>query len=174
MKLTLLPPTVRPCFRSLGSAALLVALLAAAPAAHAQLNPTPLNPAPLGPVDTIRLKSGVRYWTTQAGTGERPAAGQKVWIHYTGRLADGKIFDTSSLTGKPLKFTVGAQQVIPGMDEMVALMRVGQRVTCVLPAQLGYGPVGQPDDTAEEGQNAYRIPPNADLTFDLELVKVAK
>ena len=147
-------------------------LTASASAAHAQLNPTPANPAPLG-TDTVLLKSGVRYWTTRPGTGERPGPGQKVWIHYTGRLADGKIFDTSQITGKPLKFTLGAGQVIVGMDEMVALMHVGEKVTVRIPAVFGYGPVGQPDDP-DDLATAYRIPPNADLTFDLELLKCSK
>ena len=156
----------------LGATAL---LLASAPVAHAQLNPTPANPAPLTTgADTVRLRSGVRYWTTKAGTGERPAAGQKVWIHYTGRLPDGKIFDTSMITGKPLKFTLGAAQVIAGMDEMVGLMRVGQKVTVVIPGLLGYGPVGQLADPDDETSSAYRIPPNSDLIFDLELTKCSK
>jgi FKBP-type peptidyl-prolyl cis-trans isomerase len=149
------------------------ALLLAAPA-YGQLTPSPANPAPLTGTDTVRLKSGVRYWTTQVGAGERPSTGQKVWIHYTGRLPNGKIFDTSQITGKPLKFTIGVGQVIPGMDEMVSLMHVGQKVTVFIPSQLGYGPAGQPDDSEEEGQAAYRIPPNSDLYFDLELVKCTK
>lgn len=160
------------CYRSALAAAL---LLGFAPATYAQPTPASVSgaiPAPTTP-DTIRLKSGVRYWTTHPSTGERPGPGQKVWIHYTGRLADGKIFDTSQITGRPLKFTIGTGQVIPGMDEMVALMHVGQKVTVVIPAQMGYGPVGQPDDP-EDINTAYRIPPNADLTFDLELVKCNK
>lgn len=168
-------PMRLPLFSPFGAAFALGAslLLLTAPAALAQLNPTPANPAPLGPPDTVQLKSGVRYVTTVPGTGERPAAGQKVWVHYTGRLTDGHIFDTSNITGKPLKFTVGAQQVIPGVDQVVAVMKVGQKVTAFIPAALGYGPVGQPDD-AEEGGNAYRVPPNADTVFELELVRVAK
>ena len=115
----------------------------------------------------------MRFWTTFPTAGERPSVGQKVWIQYTGRLADGKIFDTSQITGKPLKFTLGRGQVIQGMDEVVGLMHVGQKVTCVIPAALGYGPAGQAEDP-DDINTAYRIPPNADLTFDLELVKCSK
>jgi FKBP-type peptidyl-prolyl cis-trans isomerase FkpA len=160
-------------FSYLASAAALLLVLAATPAAHAQLTPSPANPAPLGPADTVKLKSGVRYWTLKPGTGERPGPGQKVWVLYTGRLADGHIFDTSDITGKPLKFSVGTGQVIPGMDEVVGLMRVGQKVTCIIPSRLGYGPAGQLDE-AEDTGTAYKIPPNAELRFDVELVKVGK
>ena len=161
-------------FRPALAIGLLVATAILAPAASAQLLPSAVSPAPAAPApDTVRFKSGVRYWTTHPGTGERPKKGQKVWIHYTGRLADGKIFDTSQITGKPLKFTLGAGQVIVGMDEMVALMHVGEKVTVRIPAVFGYGPVGQPDDP-DDLATAYRIPPNADLTFDLELLKCSK
>ena len=161
-------------FRPALAIGLLVATAILAPAASAQLLPSAVSPAPVAPApDTVRFKSGVRYWTTHPGTGERPKKGQKVWIHYTGRLADGKIFDTSQITGHPLKFYVGTGQVISGMDEMVAHMQVGQKVTVQIPAQWGYGAAGQPEDP-DDIATAYRIPPNADLTFDLELVKCGK
>ncbi len=158
-------------FRSTLAVLLLTATASVAPLVARGQAPsaTPAEPAP----DTIRLKSGVRYWTTRPGTGERPDRGQKVWITYTGRLADGKIFDSWQITGKPLKFTLGTGQVITGMDEMVSLMRVGQRVTVVIPGQLAYGLAGQPDDP-DDVNTAYRIPPNADLTFDLELLRFNK
>ena len=152
---------------------MLAALLAGvAPEARAQVKPSPTNPVTRD-ADTIRLSNGMRYWTTQPGSGERPSPGQKVWVHYTGRLVDGRIFDTSSISGKPLKFTVGAGQVIPGMDQVVALMHVGQKITVLIPAALGYGPAGQADDP-DDINTAYRIPPNSDLTFDLELVRCTK
>lgn len=144
-------------------------LLFSSAAAVAQTDPVPVA----APVDTIRLRSGVIFWTTRPGVGERPNAGQKVWIQYTGRLADGKIFDTSRKTGKPFKFTLGAGQVIPGMDETIAQMHVGQQLTVIIPAELGYGATGQTEDADDLG-TVYRIPPNADLTFDLELVKFSK
>lgn len=144
-----------------GGAVLLIALLPRL--SHAQVAGAA--------ADTVVLKSGVKYWTHQSGSGERPQAGQRVWIHYTGKLDDGRIFDTSGIRGKPLKFTVGKGEVIPGVDEVVAMLHVGQKVTAFIPAKSGYGPVGQPEDP-DDVNTAYRIPPNADLFFDIELVKV--
>lgn len=142
------------------------ALLLARPACAQEVAPHPDETG-----DTVRLKDGIKYWITRPGAGARPQAGQKVWVHYTGKLDDGRIFDTSAITGKPLKFAVGRGDVIPGIDEVVGLMRVGQRLTCFIPSRFGYGPAGQQEDP-DDLNTAYRIPPNADLIFDLELVKV--
>ena len=86
-----------------------------------------------------------------------------VAVHYTGRLEDGTVFD-SSASRSPIRFTLGARDVIRGWDEGIHGMRVGQRRQLVIPPHLGYGAPGAPP----------AIPPNALLHFDVELVGVGE
>jgi FKBP-type peptidyl-prolyl cis-trans isomerase len=89
-------------------------------------------------------------------------AGDIVWVHYTGKLLNGEQFD-SSVGGKPLKFTLGTGQVIKGWDEGVAGMKVGEKRNLVIPPELGYGAGG-----------SGKIPPNATLVFDIEMLGLAR
>jgi len=75
--------------------------------------------------------------------------------------ADGTEFDSSVDRGQPLSFVLGAGQMIPGFDEGVAGMRVGAKRRLIIPPDLAYGPQGRPP----------LIPPNAELTFDIELLE---
>ncbi|MDR0322476.1 MAG: peptidylprolyl isomerase [Treponema sp.] len=103
--------------------------------------------------------SGVRYTIQRQGTGEKPGRGRNVRVSYTGRLLDGTVFDDSSQRG-PIEFAVGAGRVIPGWDEMVLDMRVGEKRLVVIPPELAYG------DRAVGGV----IPANSFLVFEMELV----
>jgi FKBP-type peptidyl-prolyl cis-trans isomerase len=96
------------------------------------------------------------------GDGAIPKPGQTVNVHYTGTLADGTIFDSSRDKGTPYSFHLGLGEVIPGWDMTVGKMRVGERVTVVIPWQLAYGERGDPPT----------IPAKADLTFDIELLGI--
>lgn len=89
-----------------------------------------------------------------------PTKGNVVTIHYTGSLKDGTIFDSSRDRGKPFKFKLGADQVIPGMDLGVAQLSIGERAKVSIPARLAYGDKGFPG----------LIPPRSDLIFDIELM----
>ena len=86
--------------------------------------------------------------------------GMKVAVHYQGRLDDGTVFDDSHKRGEPISFTLGRGQVIKGWDQGIEGMAVGEKKTLTIPPELGYGAQGAGDV----------IPPNATLTFDVELV----
>ncbi|XP_023238564.1 peptidyl-prolyl cis-trans isomerase FKBP1A-like [Centruroides vittatus] len=106
---------------------------------------------------------GVEIQTIQPGDGQTfPKAGQTVVVHYTGTLEDGQKFDSSRDRGKPFKFRIGRGEVIKGWDLGVAQMSVGQRAKLVCSPDFAYGSVGHPGI----------IPPNAKLTFDVELIKL--
>ena len=94
-----------------------------------------------------------------AGTGASPTASDFVTVHYAGRLADGTQFDSSYQRGTPATFAL--RGVIRCWTEGVAQMKVGGKATLVCPPDMAYGPEGKPP-----------IPPNATLTFDVELLGI--
>lgn len=108
-------------------------------------------------------KTGLKYAEVKVGTGDEAKAGDVVEVHYTGKLTTGKQFD-SSIGDKPIKFTLGKGQVIPGWDEGIAGIKVGGKRKLVIPPDLAYGKRGAGAD----------IPPNATLLFDVELVSVKR
>ncbi|RSK32369.1 FKBP-type peptidyl-prolyl cis-trans isomerase [Hymenobacter metallilatus] len=116
--------------------------------------------------------SGLQYAVRQLGTGARPQPGDRVTVHYTGFLAaDGHIFDTSVQQGGPLKVKAGRGIVIKGFDEALLLLPEGSRARVWIPAALGYGTKGRLDLDDDTGKR-YLIPPNSDLIFELEVLKV--
>lgn len=112
--------------------------------------------------ETQTTASGLQYIIIEEGTGDKPEKGQKVKVHYTGKLEDGTVFDSSVKRGVPIEFTIGVGQVIKGWDEGIADMKVGEKRQLIIPPDLGYGPNGYPPV----------IPPNSTLIFDTELVEV--
>jgi FKBP-type peptidyl-prolyl cis-trans isomerase len=97
------------------------------------------------------------------GTGAEAVAGKKVTVNYTGTLkSDGSKFDSSLDRNQPFSFTLGGGQVIKGWDQGVVGMKVGGKRTLVIPAALAYG----------DQSPSPKIPPNSDLVFVIELLKV--
>ncbi len=110
----------------------------------------------------ISMPSGLRYVDLVVGTGAEAKPGMLVMVNYTGWLLDGSKFDSSYDRREPFSFKLGARQVIKGWDEGVAGMRVGGKRKLIIPPQLAYGP----------GGIVGAIPPNATLTFEVELLAV--
>ena len=106
--------------------------------------------------------SGLKYWDIKAGTGAEAKAGQRVKVDYTGWLTNGKKFDSSVGTGRPIEFQLGAGQVIKGWDEGVAGMKVGGKRQLRIPPDLAYGAKGY----------SPVIPPSSTLIFDVQLLDV--
>lgn len=105
-------------------------------------------------------ESGLKYVDLVVGTGRQAELGDTASVHYTGWLADGKKFDSSLDRKEPFSFRLGAGQVIKGWDEGVMGMNIGGKRKLTIPPQLGYGARGA----------GGVIPPNATLTFDVELL----
>lgn len=145
---------------------------ATTPAYPAPAYPDPAYPAPANvapQADTFRMPanpqstaSGLQYSIDRAGNGPQAQAGQTVTVHYTGWLTDGTKVDSSRDRNDPYDFPLGGGRVIAGWDEGVAMMRVGEKRTFIIPPSLGYGSRGM----------GGAIPPNATLVFTIELVGV--
>ncbi|KAI9031218.1 hypothetical protein DFJ74DRAFT_654996 [Hyaloraphidium curvatum] len=106
---------------------------------------------------------GVKVTSLQAGDGKSyPKKGDKVTIHYVGTLKDGKKFDSSRDRGQPFQCTIGVGQVIKGWDEGVPQISVGEKAKLEITPDYGYGARGA----------GGVIPPNADLIFEVELLKI--
>lgn len=118
-------------------------------------------------MDTITTASGLKYIDTVIGTGVMPQKGQTVVVNYTGKLENGKTFDSNVDPAfkhvQPFSTAIGVGHVIPGWDEGLLSMKVGGERRLIIPAKLGYGAQGA----------GGVIPPNATLIFDVELVSVS-
>ncbi len=104
--------------------------------------------------------SGLQYKVLARGNGNAPTATSNVTVHYTGKLIDGTVFDSSVQRGQPASF--GLNQVISGWTEGLQLMKEGDKFMLFIPYNLGYG---------ERGSGA-QIPPYSTLIFEVELIKV--
>ena len=107
-------------------------------------------------------ESGLQYEILKEGDGAKPAATDQVVVHYTGKLIDGTVFDSSEERGVPATF--GVTQVIPGWVEALQLMPVGSTWRLFIPSALAYGPQGA----------GGVIGPNQTLIFDVSLLEIVE
>jgi peptidylprolyl isomerase len=109
--------------------------------------------------EEITTASGLKYKVTEIGSGRKVEIGDKVSVHYTGKLTNGTKFDSSKDRNQPFSFKVGGGQVIRGWDEGLALLNIGDKATLTIPPSIGYGE-----------RDMGTIPPNSTLVFDIEVL----
>ncbi len=109
-----------------------------------------------------KTASGLVYTETAPGTGEQPKATDKVKVHYTGKLTDGTVFDSSVERGTPATFPLNG--VIKCWTEGLQMMKAGGKAKLVCPSSIAYGDQGRPPV----------IKPGATLVFDVELIEIVK
>ncbi len=109
-----------------------------------------------------KLPSGLVYNETKAGKGQAPKSTDTVKVHYTGKLVDGEVFDSSVERKTPAEFPLN--RVMPCWTEALQLMKVGSKANIVCPPELAYGEQGRPP----------KIPGKATLVFEVELLGVTE
>lgn len=138
-----------------------------APRAHAQREKLP--PDDLAEVEKTypmakKTNTGLRYVIVKEGEGEQPKPGDKVNVLYVGQLLNGKIFDEAKDPTQPFTFRVRRDMVIEAWDQVLQLMKKGEKRVVIVPPELGYGTRGQPP----------KIGRNATLVFEIELLSFGK
>lgn len=108
----------------------------------------------------VTTKSGLKYKDLKVGAGAQAQDGKKVTVHYVGKFMDGKQFDSSRGKG-PFEVTLGTGSVIKGWEEGLVGVKAGGKRLLIIPPELAYGKTG-----------SGRIPPNATLYFEIEVLKV--
>lgn len=140
-------------------------LLALAVFLAASVTPAVADPTkPVAKEKVVTTPSGLKYVDLKVGGGTEAKTGKTVMVNYVGFLSDGNKFDSSYDRREPFPFKIGAipNQVILGWEEGVVGMKIGGKRKLIIPPALAYGEQGAPP----------RIPPNATLTFEIELLAV--
>jgi len=141
--------------------------MAFAPAVHAQrekLPPEDLEYVEKTWPEAKKTSTGIRYVVLREGSGDMPKPGDKVNVLYVGKLLNGKIFDQATEPDKPFTFRVRRDMVIEGWDQIIQLMKRGEKRLVIIPPELAYGSRGQPP----------KIGRSATLVFEMELLSFAK
>jgi len=144
---------------------LLLVLLATPALLHAQrekLPPDDLDFVEKTWPDAKKTSTGIRYIEETNGSGNQILPGQKVQVIYTGKLLHGKVFDRTKDRTKPFEFRVGRSEVIQGWDQILQLMRPGDKWLVIIPPELAYGRRGE----------APAIPGDATLLFEIEVLGI--
>ena len=148
-------------------AAFAFALMAAPVLLHAQrekLPPDDLDFVEKKWPDAKKSNTGIRYVVEVQGNGPLLVPGDKVMVTYVGSLLSGKVFDSVLSTKHPFTFRVGRSEVIVGWDQILQMMRPGDKWVVIIPPELGYGRLGSPP----------KIPSEATLVFEIEVLGVRK
>jgi FKBP-type peptidyl-prolyl cis-trans isomerase len=143
------------------------AVLLAVPALRAQrekLPPEDLEFVEKTWPEAKKTSTGLRYIVLHDGQGEPAKPGDKAMVLYTGRLLNGKIFDQNQDRDHPIAVHVKRNEVIDGWDQILQLMKKGEKRIVIIPPELGYGTRGQ----------APTIPRNATLVFEMEVVDIQR
>ena len=153
--------------KSLVKLGLILIAIGASTALHAQREKLP--PDDLEYVEKTwpgakKTTTGIRYVITQEGQGETPKPGDKVNVLYVGRLLNGKVFDQAMDPAQPFTFRVRREAVIEGWDQILQLMKKGEKRLVIIPPELAYGTRGQPP----------KIGRNQTLVFEMELISFGK
>ncbi len=114
--------------------------------------------------DAKKTMTGIRYVIMKEGEGDTPKPGDKVNVLYTGRLLDGKVFDQALDPKQPFTFRVRRDAVIEGWDQILQMMKRGEKRLVIIPPELAYGTRGQPP----------KIGRNQTLVFEMELLSFGK
>ncbi len=122
----------------------------------------PPNATLIFDIEVVERLPRVKIEDIVVGTGPSPKAGDTVSVNYTGTLEDSTQFDSSLDRNQPFEFQYGTGQVIPGWDQGLLTMKVGGKRKLTIPPELGYGAQGAGD----------KIPPNATLIFEVELLEI--
>jgi FKBP-type peptidyl-prolyl cis-trans isomerase len=142
-------------------------LSAASPALHAQREKLPAEDLEFVEKtwpEAKKTNTGIRYIILREGEGAKPVPGDKVNVLYTGRLLNGKVFDQATDPAAPFTFRIRRDMVIEGWDQVLQLMKRGEKRLVIIPPEMGYGTRGQPP----------KIGRNATLVFEIELVSFGK
>jgi peptidylprolyl isomerase len=140
--------------KSIAAFLLGISLVVIAPAQDSQESKDKKN-------DLITTPSGLKYEEIRKGVGASAHIGETVRVHYTGWLPDGRVFDTS-LNGSPREFVLSPNGLIKGWVEALSTMKVDGKRKLIVPPELAYGAKGRPP----------KIPPNATLIFEIELLGI--
>jgi FKBP-type peptidyl-prolyl cis-trans isomerase len=111
-----------------------------------------------------KTQTGIRYIVMREGQGDTPQPGDRVSVLYVGRLLQGTIFDENQDREHPFVFRVRREMVIEGWDQVLQLMKKGEKRLVIIPPELAYGTRGQPP----------KIPRNSTLVFEIELLDFKK
>ncbi len=126
------------------------------------------EPKIINNVNKQTMENELKIDITKEGSGEQAVVGSIVSVHYTGKLVDGTVFDSSIPRGRAFEFRLGEGRVIAGWEEGIKGMKVGEKRTLTIPGNMAYGSQG----VQNPGSEGYLIPPNATLVFDVELLTV--
>ena len=107
--------------------------------------------------------SGLRYIIEKQGTGEKPSPGKIAVVNYKGMLLSGKVFDNSDMLGGPQNFPVGVGRLLPGMDQALLDMSIGEKRIVIIPPNLAFGAAGMGNGV---------IPPYSFIVLEMELVGI--